>query len=192
MKSLSHVLIAGLLMVLSPVTALSQKASGVEVWAQTCKNCHFMQPTARYTADQWKSIATHMKLTVRLTDAESEQVLLFLQGGAMRLVSAATVSDQGVEGNVTTPDTSNDSERMIFGRYCVPCHGAEGAGNGVAAASLQRRPADMTTAEFHQTRSDSVLVDVISHGKGAMPGFMNQLTAQQIRAIASYLRQLEK
>lgn len=34
--------------------------------------------------------------------------------------------------------------RALYDQYCVSCHGADGTGNGPAAAGLARRPADLT------------------------------------------------
>lgn len=34
--------------------------------------------------------------------------------------------------------------RALYDQYCVSCHGAEGRGDGPAAAGLARRPADLT------------------------------------------------
>lgn len=62
--------------------------SGVEVWAQTCGNCHIAQPAARYTAEKWNSIATHMIIVARLTDEEGDAVIQFLREGAKDMTSA--------------------------------------------------------------------------------------------------------
>lgn len=34
--------------------------------------------------------------------------------------------------------------RALYDQYCLSCHGAEGRGDGPAAAGLARRPADLT------------------------------------------------
>ncbi len=43
-------------------------------------------------------------------------------------------------------DTRSDHEKgqAIFNRYCAPCHGSEGIGNGPVAPSLKEKPPDLT------------------------------------------------
>ncbi len=52
--------------------------SGLEMWAQTCGNCHQNQPAGRYSKDYWISVIAHMRIEARLTDAEAEAILAFL------------------------------------------------------------------------------------------------------------------
>jgi len=65
----------------SPVSAAAQR-SGVEIWAQSCGRCHRPQPARRYTAERWETIMAQMRIYARLTDAEANAVLEFLQGSA--------------------------------------------------------------------------------------------------------------
>jgi hypothetical protein len=55
--------------------------SGVEIWSQTCGNCHRNQPGSRYSADKWRSILMHMRIDARLTDDETAAILAFLTRG---------------------------------------------------------------------------------------------------------------
>jgi mono/diheme cytochrome c family protein len=90
---------------------------------------------------------------------------------------------------VTAPDVSAaDIERasrppgeQLYSVYCAVCHGAEGRGDGRAAAFCAVPPADFTRAQF-KVRStptgalptDADLAGVIRRGAGgdgAMPGF---------------------
>jgi mono/diheme cytochrome c family protein len=45
---------------------------------------------------------------------------------------------------VLAPDPVVAAGRADFGRWCAPCHGASGTGNGPLAAKLDPRPADLT------------------------------------------------
>ena len=51
---------------------------------------------------------------------------------------------------------------------CVSCHGASGKGDGPAAAALNPKPADWTSAKV-QKESDGELFWKISNGRGPMP-----------------------
>ena len=61
---------------------LDAQRSGVEIWAESCGNCHTLQPARRYTADQWQKIMVQMMITARLPDEDAAAVLRFLQRGA--------------------------------------------------------------------------------------------------------------
>lgn len=68
----------------------------------------------------------------------------------------------------------------LFKAYCSACHGADGRGNGPAAASLKTPPADLTSlarrsgGTFPQARVQAVLsgdgqAEVVAHGTATMP-----------------------
>lgn len=82
------------------------------------------------------------------------------------------------------PPAPDLSGRALFQDNCVACHGAEGRGDGPAAAGLDRRPADLTGiarrngGTFPMARVMSV-IDGYSrsqHGGQIMPEFGTVLT----------------
>jgi mono/diheme cytochrome c family protein len=98
----------------------------------------------------------------------------------LNLVASATVSAQA-------------DAATTYAQKCVMCHGKTGAGDGVAAAALNPKPPDFTTAEFHKARTDEALIEVVTNGKsGMMPAYESQLSADEIKAIVAYLRTLGK
>lgn len=74
--------------------------------------------------------------------------------------------------------------------HCVVCHGSEGAGDGPAAASLPKRPADLRIHAFMHT--DGQLYAVIGRGipGTAMRGFSGLLTDTERWHVVNYLRVL--
>ncbi|HZP87895.1 MAG TPA: CopD family protein [Burkholderiales bacterium] len=77
----------------------------------------------------------------------------------------------------------------LYERHCVSCHGLDGHGDGVAAATLTPHPADFTSAHvLAHTPGD--LFWWISHGiEGtAMPGFAATLDEQQRWELVHVLR----
>lgn len=72
--------------------------------------------------------------------------------------------------------------------HCASCHGAGGHGDGPAAPPVATVP-DLTSAEA-QARTDEELAAVIREGRGMMPPFGSQLSAQGISAIVAHLRTL--
>jgi putative copper export protein/mono/diheme cytochrome c family protein len=80
----------------------------------------------------------------------------------------------------------------LFAEDCTPCHGAEGHGDGPAAASLPWHPADLT-AEHLWAHSDGELYWYLSHGfpapdgSLAMPGFADHLSSEARWDLIDYL-----
>lgn len=72
---------------------------------------------------------------------------------------------------------------------CVSCHGAKGKGDGAAAAALNPKPADWTSAKV-QGESDGEIFWKISNGRGAMPPWKH-LPENERWALVHYLRTLK-
>jgi mono/diheme cytochrome c family protein len=102
---------------------------------------------------------------------------------------------------------ASDAKKM-FDTYCAVCHGKDGKGNGPAAASLKKVPADLTRISARNggafpdvkvQRYIEGLDEVAAHGTRDMPMWgdlfnsLNRDTAQiRIRALAEYLKSLQQ
>ena len=73
---------------------------------------------------------------------------------------------------------------------CVPCHGAGGKGDGVAAAALPTKPADWTSDTI-QKESDGDLFWKISNGRGPMPPWKH-LPEKDRWELVNYIHSLKK
>lgn len=73
---------------------------------------------------------------------------------------------------------------------CVACHGASGKGDGAAAAALNPKPADWTSARV-QSETDGELFWKISNGRGAMPPWKH-LADDERWSLIQYIRSLKK
>jgi mono/diheme cytochrome c family protein len=84
----------------------------------------------------------------------------------------------------------------VYGRFCGPCHGVRGGGDGFNAAFLPVRPAPHASKAHMSTRSDDALFDTIAAGgyimnrSNFMPPFGATLSREQIRALVQYIRRL--
>jgi mono/diheme cytochrome c family protein len=83
--------------------------------------------------------------------------------------------------------------KTIYERLCVTCHGAQGKGDGPAGPMMTPRPADFTSAKI-KSKPDSELLKSIQDGRPptTMPGFQEQLSAQQLSDVLAYIRSLGK
>ena len=82
-----------------------------------------------------------------------------------------------------------DRGRVAFQRWCSPCHGHEGLGDGLVATRFPRPPS--LIAPHARALPDGQLFHIVTFGQGLMPAY-GQLVMQDDRwKIARYLRQLQ-
>jgi mono/diheme cytochrome c family protein len=73
----------------------------------------------------------------------------------------------------------NEEAKLLFQNVCATCHGADGTGNGPAAASLNPKPRNYTDAAWQASVTDDELKKTILLGGQAvgkspmMPGNPN-------------------
>ena len=75
--------------------------------------------------------------------------------------------------------------KSLYSAKCQICHGANGKGDGPAAAALNPRPADFTNPAFWQNNAEEKIKRTVTSGKGAMPAF--DLKDDEIKAVADYM-----
>ncbi len=81
--------------------------------------------------------------------------------------------------------------KKLYTTYCVPCHGNTGKGDGIAAASINPRPADHTSAKV-QNQSDGAIYWKLTTGKVPMASYAKILTSTQRWQLVDYIRTLKK
>ncbi len=86
--------------------------------------------------------------------------------------------------------------KTLYRIYCTQCHGVEGNGKGVNAATLSVQPRDHTDTNEMSARTDDDLFKAIKHGGKAvnksvlMPNWDANLNDDDVRALVAYLREL--
>lgn len=108
-----------------------------------------------------------------------------------RQLGADLVSSYGISLTPrTVPDPARGAE--LFARHCSSCHGAQGSGDGPAAAGLEPPPANMHNAARMDRLSLYDLFNSISLGvEGtAMPAFAARLNERERWDLASHVASL--
>ncbi len=78
-----------------------------------------------------------------------------------------------------------------FGIYCAVCHGATGAGNGIAH-KFGLNTVQSLIQERIRVMSDGEIFNTITHGKNTMMSYGDRIQVQDRWAIIAYLRALQK
>jgi mono/diheme cytochrome c family protein len=78
---------------------------------------------------------------------------------------------------------------VAFQRWCSPCHGREGLGDGLVARRFPRPPS--LTAAHARGLPDGQLFHIISFGQGVMPTYAAQIVQDDRWKIVRFLRQLQ-
>ncbi len=77
-----------------------------------------------------------------------------------------------------------------FNIYCSPCHGLLGDGNGMIAKRGFKWPADLHTDRLRNA-PPGYIYQVIANGFGAMPGYSEQIPANDRWDIVAYIHALQ-
>jgi mono/diheme cytochrome c family protein len=92
-------------------------------------------------------------------------------------------------GTAQGPPSGVPDAKPLYDKECRKCHGPQ----GVPPQSMKRlMPAlPVMDAAFFAKRTDDAIVNVLKNGKGEnMKSYTGKLTAEQMTAVARYIRQL--
>lgn len=197
--------IAGYVKTLQPRFAL---INGKRVYASACVACHGADGKGK------GPLAESLKLSARVPDLTSEKYRSMSEDQLVKAAVAYSAKEDALPkwDTVLAPDQIYDvmsyiknfgvSELHIYGDAergrdvfrlnCVACHGQQGKGDGILAELLGVKMVDYTS-KSQLDISDEALIHTISMGKGEfMPRWFGQLSSDQIRNAAAYVRTLYK
>jgi mono/diheme cytochrome c family protein len=76
-----------------------------------------------------------------------------------------------------------------FKAKCANCHGTDGKGATPVGKAMKLR--DLGSAEV-QSQSDEELLNIVSKGKGKMPGYEKTLGADKCKELVAFMRSLKQ
>ena len=131
------------------------------------------------------------KMTIRTTTTWGLVAVALLCAGIgvyyLDLLKAALASNP-----IPHSSQSVNRGKQLFQQYCAVCHGAGGQGDGPAAASLAKRPEDLTRIAPPPYFPDGVVAYRIANGTEAMPAWKGVLSAEQIWDLINFIRSLHR
>lgn len=178
---------------IDPALAAGPKVSFATAQAivQTrCVTCHAQAPTNPSFAAPPGGV---MLETPALMEAHAQRMLVravqtrtmplgnmtFMTDDERRLLGAwvAQGADTSAPGPADVPGAAAapkvygspaEEARALFGERCVPCHGAEGRGDGPSAAALNPKPRNYRDAAWQEAATDAGIAKAILEGGPAV------------------------
>ena len=75
----------------------------------------------------------------------------------------------------------------VYKAKCAACHGADGAGQTPMGKKMNLR--DLRAPEV-QKQTNAELHKIIADGKGKMPGYKTKVSADELKGLVEYMREL--
>lgn len=107
------------------------------------------------------------------------------------LAGAHDVPDDvaSVPNPIAADEESQSIGAELYAVHCAVCHGDTGEGDGPAASSLEKPPADLHESHI-QGLTDGAVFHIITHGKpdSPMPAWEDTLTEAQRWQVVNFLQ----
>ena len=114
--------------------------------------------------------------------------------GFSQAKKANKTMEKGPQNPVRFSQQSVDAGKELYGKTCVPCHGAGGKGDGPVATNMTVKPADLTAARLKHGNSDGEVFTNIKEGippDMKMRAFKTKLSDTDIWNVVNYIRSLQ-
>jgi mono/diheme cytochrome c family protein len=140
-----------------------------------------------------KPQSASFNLSRLLTSIFSLALLLLFHGALGQKTTAWTVPPAYINlKNPTVADSATlKNAKVLYIKYCAPCHGVTGKGDGPANASLNPNPANHTSI-LMLNETDGALWYKITTGRNPMPENKSILTEKERWELVTYIRTLAK
>ena len=105
-------------------------------------------------------------------------LLALLALTALALTACSGGDDDDVAA-ILALDGSPTAGKAVYDNKCASCHKPDGSGDSTFPSLVTKVPQE----------SDEDIIEVILNGKGAMQGFRDELSDQQVADLHAYLRE---
>ncbi|VAX40994.1 hypothetical protein MNBD_PLANCTO02-2881 [hydrothermal vent metagenome] len=131
-----------------------------------------------------------LQLPVQGTIARGEQ-LLHYQATAAEAIRAGNELKNPTSVKPKLKAASLERGTEIYRVFCISCHGATGAGDGIVPKYGFPPPPSLLTGKSLKMK-DGQLFHILSYGQGNMTDFNAQLSHQQRWDVINYIRTMQK
>ncbi len=180
------------------------QAGGRDIYIAKCAACHAPDGSGNSTVGRSLRLSDIRPAIKSMTDVQLRQIVLEGKGKMppnrkfddekvrnltlfLRDLAAGNPNAGRAVAEAQAQPLSHVEE--VFRDKCSACHGQDGSGRTSIGKSL--KIPDLTSAVV-QTQNDEELTDVISTGKGRMPGYAKTFNPVQIGQFVRHIRTLTK
>ncbi len=89
--------------------------------------------------------------------------------------------------SLAIPFAAAADNAAVYKAKCAACHGADGSGQTAMGKKMNLR--DLSSPEV-QKQSDADLTKITTDGKAKMPAYGTKLTAEEIKGLVTFIREL--
>jgi mono/diheme cytochrome c family protein len=151
----------------------------------------------RVIEDPQRAVPATIMPKVPMAASTRELIIAYLTRGAGTPTRGRqrTHGDTGAERRRPMPAPAR-APSALYQRYCAPCHGPQGGGDGPNAKYLPVRPARHADSAFMSRRSDDRLFDAIYSGgyplgrSVTMPPYGETFSRVEVWSLVRHLREL--
>jgi cytochrome c6 len=87
---------------------------------------------------------------------------------------------------LVVPAFAAEDGKALYESKCAMCHGKDGVAKATAKGS-----ANLNDPAWQKANDAAAIVKLSTEGKNKMPAYKEKLTAEQIQAIANYIKTLK-
>ena len=87
---------------------------------------------------------------------------------------------------LVVPAFAAEDGKALYESKCAMCHGKDGVAKPMAKGS-----ANLNDAAWQKANDAAAIVKLVTEGKNKMPAFKEKLKAEQVQAIADYIKTLK-
>jgi mono/diheme cytochrome c family protein len=100
------------------------------------------------------------------------------------------IAERTLTNPIPQTDKTLEEGKLLYGRYCIHCHGEGGKGDGLVGKQYKGVPS--YSADAYKTMNDGHIFHVITHGKGRMWPHGSQMTPEERWKIVQYVHKLQQ
>lgn len=178
-------------------------ASAVLLFASltSCGKKDENSPGVEFMPDMYRSPSLEYYGTHTIDGDTANNAMLPVKGTVARgyMPYGYTDSPEGYEAaglNLKNPLASSNREtwekegEVLYGKFCIHCHGATGAGDGKVGAKLPGPPPAYNSGAI-KNLPEGKIFHSITYGKNSMGSHASQLTAEERWKLVYYVQKLQ-